>query len=252
MKICRFTHAGVVSFGRLEGDQIRICKGDLPAQLDVTEEAVPLHSVKLLAPLIPGKIVAVGRNYAEHAREMGNDATDEEPLLFMKPPSSVISPDESIVRPAISRRVDYEGELGVVIGRQTRNLSDSEDPLSRVLGYTCVNDVTARDLQKKDVQFTRGKGFDTFCPLGPWIETELDPTRLKIETRVNGQVRQQGNTRDMIFSVSYLIRFVASIMTLLPGDLLTTGTPAGVGPLASGDIVEVEVESIGVLRNPVV
>jgi 2-keto-4-pentenoate hydratase/2-oxohepta-3-ene-1,7-dioic acid hydratase in catechol pathway len=252
MKICRFVRNGATSMGRLEGESIAVCAGESFQRIETTGEVIPLAGVKLLAPCLPSKIVAVGRNYAEHAREMGHASLDEEPLIFLKPPSSIIAPGDRIVRPAISRRVDYEGELGVVIGRAAWNIPEGENPLAYVYGYTCVNDVTARDLQKKDVQFTRGKGFDTFCPFGPWIETDLDPTNRNITTRVNGQVRQQGNTRDMLFSVAHLIRFVASIMTLIPGDLITTGTPAGVGPLVAGDVVEVEVEGIGILRNPVV
>ncbi len=251
MKLCRFNRNGVLSIGRLEGEMIRVCKGELAGRMEATGETVPLGQTKLLAPTTPSKIIGIGRNYVEHAREMGNAAPDAEPLIFLKPPSSVISPGDSIVLPKISQRVDHEGELGVVIGQTARNIPESGDPLRYVLGYTCVNDVTARDLQKRDVQFTRGKGFDTFCPFGPWIETELDPGSLKIETRVNGQTRQQGNTADMIFAVGRLIRFLASIMTLYPGDLIATGTPAGVGPLSSGDLVEVEVERIGTLRNPV-
>lgn len=169
----------------------------------------------------------------------------------MKPPSAVISPGEDIVLPAILKRVDHEAELGVIIGRRARNIAEEEDPLTYILGYTCVNDVSARDLQKKDVQFTRAKGFDTFCPLGPWIETDLDPARVTVIGRVNGEVRQQAPTSEMIFPVSYLVRFLAGIMTLMPGDLICTGTPAGVGPLAPGDVVEIEVEGVGVLRNPV-
>jgi 2-keto-4-pentenoate hydratase/2-oxohepta-3-ene-1,7-dioic acid hydratase in catechol pathway len=252
MKLCRFSRNGVHSIGRLEGEKIRVCKGDLLGRMEATKETVPVGEVKLLAPTTPTKIIGIGRNYAEHAKEMGSVAQDAEPLIFLKPPSSVISPGESIVLPLSSQRVDHEGELGVVIGQIARSIPETADPLGYVLGYTCVNDVTARDLQKRDVQFTRGKGFDTFCPFGPWIETELDPGGLKIETRVNGQTRQKGNTVDMIFPVHKLIRFLASIMTLYPGDLIATGTPAGVGPLAPGDVVEVEVERIGILSNPVV
>ena len=251
MKLCRFNRNGVLLAGRLEGEMIRVCKGTLPGRMEPTGETVALGEVKLLAPTVPTKIIGIGRNYLEHAREMGSAARDAEPLIFLKPPSAIISPGEAIVLPKSSQRIDHEGELGVVIGQTAHHIPEAGDPLSYVLGYTCVNDVTARDLQKRDVQFTRGKGFDTFCPFGPWIETELSPKALSIETRVNGQVRQRGNTSDMIFPVATLIRFLASIMTLYPGDLIATGTPAGVGPLSSGDVVEVEVERIGILRNPV-
>jgi len=206
--------------------------------------------MKLLQPIVPSKIVCVGRNYREHAAELGNKVPDE-PLLFLKAPSAVIASGDEIVLPAASQQVEHEGELGVVIGRIARNIPSDEDPLKYVLGYTCVNDVTARDLQRKDVQFTRGKSFDTFCPVGPWIETELDPTAVAVETRLNGEVKQKGNTADMAFPVSFLIRYISEIMTLYPGDLIATGTPAGVSRMKQGDTVEVEVAGIGVLRNQV-
>ena len=176
----------------------------------------------------------------------------DEPLLFLKAPSAIISSGQEIVLPSASRQVEHEGELGVVIGRLARNISSGEDPLSYVLGYTCVNDVTARDLQRKDVQFTRSKSFDTFCPVGPWIETDIDPQNVTVETRLNGEVKQKGNTADMAFPVAFLIRYISEIMTLYPGDLIATGTPAGVSRMKSGDTVEVEVSGIGVLRNRVV
>jgi len=209
-----------------------------------------LDEVKLLPPVTPSKIVCVGRNYREHAAELGNKMPDE-PLLFLKAPSAVIASDDKIVLPSASQQVEHEGELGVVIGRVARNLSSSDDPLSYVFGYTCVNDVTARDLQRKDVQFTRGKSFDTFCPVGPWIETELDPRTAGVETRLNGEVKQKGNTADMSFPVAFLITYISEIMTLYPGDLIATGTPAGVSRMNHGDTVEVEIAGIGVLRNRV-
>ncbi len=214
------------------------------------EGKLPLAEVKLLAPVVPSKIVCVGRNYREHAAELGNKMPDE-PLLFLKAPSAVIGSDEQIELPNASQQVEHEGELGVVIGRTAHNLSQHEDPSSYVFGYTCVNDVTARDLQRKDVQFTRGKSFDTFCPVGPWIETNIDPSNVAVETRLNGEVKQKGNTADMAFPVSFLIRYISEIMTLYPGDLIATGTPAGVSRMKHGDTVEVEVAGIGVLRNPV-
>ena len=207
--------------------------------------------MKLQEPIRPSKIVCVGRNYREHAAELGNKMPDE-PLLFLKAPSAIILSGDEIVLPSASQQVEHEGELGVVIGRIGRNIASHEDPLSYVLGYTCVNDVTARDLQRKDVQFTRGKSFDTFCPVGPWIETDIDPSNVAVETRLNGEVKQKGNTADMAFSVAFLIRYISEIMTLYPGDLIATGTPAGVSRMKSGDTVEVEVSGIGVLRNHVV
>lgn len=206
--------------------------------------------MKLNEPIRPSKIVCVGRNYREHAAELGNKMPDE-PLLFLKAPSAIISSGDEIVLPSASQQVEHEGELGVVIGRVARNIPSDEDPLSYVLGYTCVNDVTARDLQRKDVQFTRGKSFDTFCPVGPWIETDIDPSNVAVETRLNGEVKQKGNTADMAFPVAFLIRYISEIMTLYPGDLIATGTPAGVSRMKSGDTVEVEVAGIGVLQNRV-
>lgn len=215
-----------------------------------TEEAVPLAEVTLLAPVAPSKIVCVGRNYRDHAAELGNKMPDE-PLLFLKPPSAIISSEDSIVLPKASQQVEHEGELGVVMGRKASGLNEDDDALSYVLGYTCVNDVTARDLQRKDVQFTRGKGFDTFCPVGPSIVAGLDPENLVVTTRVNGIVKQRGQTSDMAFPVAFLIRYISNIMTLLPGDLIATGTPAGVSAMKPGDVVEVEIDEIGILRNTV-
>jgi 2-keto-4-pentenoate hydratase/2-oxohepta-3-ene-1,7-dioic acid hydratase in catechol pathway len=207
--------------------------------------------MKILEPIRPSKIVCVGRNYREHAAELGNKMPDE-PLLFLKAPSALIASGDEIVLPDASQQVEHEGELGVVIGRVARNIPSGEDPLSYVLGYTCVNDVTARDLQRKDVQFTRGKSFDTFCPAGPWIETSIDPGNVIVETRLNGEVKQKGNTADMAFPVDFLIRYISEIMTLYPGDLIATGTPAGVSRMKPGDVVEVEISGIGVLRNHIV
>ena len=204
---------------------------------------------KLVAPVTPTKIVCVGRNYAEHAKELGNEAPSE-PLLFLKPPSAILDPDGTIVRPPISQSVQHEGELAIVIGKEAKNVK-AENWREYVLGFACANDVTARDLQKKDVQFTRGKGFDTFCPIGPCIETELDVSSLRVQVRVNGETRQNGSTSQMIFSCAFLVEYISAIMTLMPGDVILTGTPSGVGPLNAGDTVEVEVEGIGVLRNVV-
>jgi len=251
MKICRFEAGGAVLVGRIEGRSVRACSGSVVHPARPTGEVFPLEAVRLLAPVKPGKIIGIGRNYADHARELGNEAPKEDPLVFLKPPSSVISPGETILMPPVSQRVDHEAELGVVIGRRVSKLGEESNPLDCVLGYCCVNDVTARDLQKKDIQFTRAKGFDTFCPLGPCIETELDPSNVRVEARVNGNTRQSGSTQDLIFPVAALVRYLSWIMTLEPGDVIATGTPAGVGPLADGDVVEVEVEGVGTLSNPV-
>ena len=209
----------------------------------------PRGSVDLAAPVAPTKIIGVGRNYRAHAKELDN-AVPETPLFFLKPPAALIGPGDPIVLPPESRRVDYEGELAVVIARRARRVS-RESALTYVLGYTIANDVTARDLQKKDIQFTRAKGFDTFCPVGPCVVDGLDPGALTLTTRVNGEVRQNGHTSEMVFDVPTLIAEASRFTTLLPGDLILTGTPAGVGPLAAGDVVEVEISSIGTLQNPV-
>lgn len=213
-------------------------------------QRIPLREVALAAPVRPSKIVCVGRNYLEHAAELGNKMPDQ-PLLFLKPPSAVISDGETIELPPESQQVEHEGELGVVIGRTARLIGAEEDPLSYVLGYTCVNDVTARDLQRKDVQFTRAKSFDTFCPVGPCIVTDLDPSDLEVTTRVNGEIKQHGRTSGMAFPVPFLVEYISRIMTLNLGDLIATGTPAGVSQLKDGDTVEVEIPGIGVLRNRV-
>ncbi|HEX5707310.1 MAG TPA: fumarylacetoacetate hydrolase family protein [Pyrinomonadaceae bacterium] len=253
MKICRFIEkdSGRERFGVVEGGQVfPLREGATFEEFDGAreDEGLAVEDVRLLAPVRPSKIVCVGRNYREHAAELGNEMPAE-PLLFLKPPSSVIGPQDFIELPTVSERVEHEGELAVVIGRRASRLTDHEDPLRYVFGYTCVNDVTARDLQRKDVQFTRAKSFDTFCPVGPYVVTDLYPLDLRVETRVNGHVRQEGRTSQMAFPVPFLIRYVSQIMTLEPGDIISTGTPAGVGPMRDGDTVEVEVEGVGVLRN---
>jgi 2-keto-4-pentenoate hydratase/2-oxohepta-3-ene-1,7-dioic acid hydratase in catechol pathway len=215
-------------------------------------EPVAIDDAELLPPVQPSKIVCVGRNYREHAAELGHDAP-KEPLLFLKPSSALLAPEGEIRRPKISQRVDHEGELGVVIGRTCHQPAEDEDVRRYILGYTCLNDVTARDLQKTDDQWSRAKGFDTFCPVGPVVTDEVDPwAGLALETRLNGEVRQRGNTRDFIFALDIIIRHIAQAMTLFPGDLIATGTPAGVGPMAAGDKVEVSIEGVGTLRNSVV
>jgi 2-keto-4-pentenoate hydratase/2-oxohepta-3-ene-1,7-dioic acid hydratase in catechol pathway len=214
-------------------------------------EAIPLAEAALLPPIRPSKIVCVGRNYREHAAELGHDVPTE-PLIFLKATSALLSPGGTVRRPKLSQRVDHEGELGVVIGKTCYQPSADADIRQFILGYTCVNDVTARDLQNKDGQWSRAKGFDTFCPVGPLVTDEIDPwAGIDVETRVNGDVRQQGNTRDFIFPLDVVIRYIAQAMTLFPGDLIPTGTPAGVGPVVAGDVVEVSVEGVGALKNSV-
>jgi 2-keto-4-pentenoate hydratase/2-oxohepta-3-ene-1,7-dioic acid hydratase in catechol pathway len=255
MKFCQFMRPGYFGspspeFGLIEDEGLVMIHG---APWSGWQRASPGHitdDLPLLAPVNPRKIVCVGRNYAAHAAELGNEVP-KEPLIFLKPPSSIIGPDEPIVLPSFSQRVEHEGELAVVIGRRCSHLSDGDDPLSYIFGYTCLNDVTARDIQKNEVQFTRAKGFDTFCPIGPYIETDLDPTNVLVETRVNGTLRQSGNTSLMVYPIAFLVRWISRMMTLEPGDVIATGTPAGVGPLVAGDTVEVSIAGVGVLRNPV-
>ena len=225
----------------------------LAEQAEELPRPLKLDEVTLLTPLpLLSKIVCVGRNYREHAKELGNEVPTD-PLIFLKPPSAVISAGANIVRPKLSQNVHFEGELGVVIGKVCHKLPADADVRDYILGYTCVNDVTARDLQKKDGQWSRAKGFDTFCPIGPAISTGLDPWKgLKVQTRVNSEIKQDGTTADFIFQLDVVIRYISDAMTLLPGDVIATGTPAGVGPLVAGDTVEVTVEGIGTLRNPVV
>jgi 2-keto-4-pentenoate hydratase/2-oxohepta-3-ene-1,7-dioic acid hydratase in catechol pathway len=234
--------SGIVRRGRIEGNRIR----------DDAGGDHPLEGVRLLPPCAPSKIVCVGRNYFEHAQEFGNQPPPE-PLIFLKPPSSLIADGDSIIYPALSERVDFEGELGVVIGRRARGVREAE-ALDHVFGYTIVNDVTARDLQRKDGQWTRGKGFDTFCPTGPWIvpgdEVSLDG--LRVRTTLDGEVKQDAAVREMIFPVAVIIAYVTGFMTLEPGDLIATGTPSGVGPMQPGSVVTVEIDGIGALRNRVV
>ncbi|HKW60957.1 MAG TPA: fumarylacetoacetate hydrolase family protein [Candidatus Acidoferrum sp.] len=255
MRICRYVPRNTAStptprYGLIEGENVFEITGLPWSQWTRGAHSSPLAHVRLLAPVEPSKIVCVGRNYAAHAAELGNEVP-KEPLIFLKPSTSIIGPEESIVLTKYSKQVEHEGELGLVVARRCSHLRDSDDALSYLLGFTCLNDVTARDLQKSDVQFTRGKGFDTFCPIGPHIETDLDSSSQVVETRVNGVVRQSGNTSLMIYPVPFLVRWISRMMTLLPGDVIATGTPAGVGPLIADDTVEVTVSGVGVLRNPV-
>jgi len=263
MKYCRFqlgdqTHYGLIESSAGE-DRITRVLLKPPQEADGDTNDLPtkwmdhlsLAEATLLAPVQPSKIVCVGRNYREHAAELGHDVPTE-PLIFLKPPSSLLAPGQNIRRPGISQRTDYEGELGVVIGKACYRLA-TDDVRPYILGYTCVNDFTARDLQNKDNQWARAKGFDTFCPVGPIATDEIDPWNgVGVETRVNGQIRQQGNTRDFIFGLDVILRYISQVMTLGPGDLIATGTPQGVGPVVAGDVIEVSVEGVGTLRNSVV
>ena len=250
MKLVRFRHGNRIATGSVERDFVRPLQGTFFEGPVPTGEEVPLSAVRLLAPVIPSKIVAVGRNYAEHAEEMGGDVP-EEPVIFLKPSTAVIGPGDPIPYPRGTGRVDHEAELGVVVGRLARHVR-LEEAGGYILGYLCGNDVTARDLQRKDGQWTRSKSFDGFCPLGPWVETDLDPGDLAVECRVNGETRQAARTSRLTFGPGELIEFISAVMTLLPGDVILTGTPAGVGPMAVGDRVEIDIEGIGVLANEVV
>jgi 2-keto-4-pentenoate hydratase/2-oxohepta-3-ene-1,7-dioic acid hydratase in catechol pathway len=262
MKYCRFQLDDHAEYGLVESiagkEEItrRILKspyegGDLEDLPSKAVSRIPLDGARLLVPVEPSKIVCVGRNYREHAAELGNEVPLE-PLIFLKPPSSLLASGQTIRRPRISERTDYEGELAAVIGRPCYKPAADEDLRPYVLGYTALNDFTARDLQRKDGQWTRGKGFDTFCPVGPVVTDEIDPwAGVEVETRVNGEVRQHGNTRDFVFPLDVILRYIAAVMTLVPGDLVATGTPEGVGPVIAGDVVEITIGGMGTLRNPV-
>jgi 2-keto-4-pentenoate hydratase/2-oxohepta-3-ene-1,7-dioic acid hydratase in catechol pathway len=251
MRLVRVARPDGPAFGLVRDDLVILLDGHPFAPFELTDQVAPLDRVRLLAPVLPSKVLCVGRNYLKQAAELGNEVPPE-PLIFLKPATSVIGPGEHIRLPALSDDVQHEAELAVIIGRLTRKVA-VEEALGAVLGYTCANDVTARDLQRSDGQWTRGKGFDTFCPLGPWIETELDPAAgLAVRCTVDGEVRQDGSTADLLFDVAQLVAYCAAFTTLLPGDVLLTGTPAGVGPLHDGNQVNVSVEGIGELTNPVV
>jgi 2-keto-4-pentenoate hydratase/2-oxohepta-3-ene-1,7-dioic acid hydratase in catechol pathway len=250
VRIARFSHQDAIRYGIVDGTELVVLAGDpMFAGYETTGERVPVADVALLAPVIPrSKVVCVGKNYADHAAEMGGEAP-KEPLLFFKPNTAVIGPNDSIVRPPQSERTDYEGELAVVIGRIAKNVPAAQ-ALDYVFGYTIANDVTARDLQKSDGQWARAKGFDTFCPLGPAIETEFDAASATLTTRLNGDVVQQAPISDMIHSIPDVIAHASAAFTLLPGDVILTGTPAGIGAFGAGDVVEVEITGLGILRNP--
>ena len=249
MRVVRFRSGKRERVGVMEGAAIRAVEEDEAGAHYMTDDTYALAEVHLLAPCWPSKIVAVGLNYKDHADETGMQIPAE-PLLFLKPSSAVLEPGGEIVLPDMSKRVDYEGELAVVMGRDAKGVKPEEVD-EYILGYTCINDVTARDLQLADIQFTRAKGFDTFAPLGPWIETEVRPDDLRLETRVNGEVKQASSTAHLAYKVPELVSYISRIMTLFAGDVIATGTPAGIGPLTSGDVVEVEIEGIGVLLNRV-
>lgn len=251
MRFVRFRDkAGAAQFGWVYEDKVGLLEGDMFSEYQRLEAELPLAELTLLAPVLPGKVICVGRNYAAHAAE--HDAeVPEYPLIFMKPPSAVIGPGDPIRLPPQSRRVEHEGELAVVIGKRGRWLQP-DNALDVVFGYTIANDVTARDLQRQDGQWTRGKGFDTFCPVGPWIDTSFDPADSMLACHVNDELRQMAPTRDMIFSISDLLVFISSVMTLEPGDLILTGTPAGVGALTPGDQVSVKIDRLGELSNPII
>jgi 2-keto-4-pentenoate hydratase/2-oxohepta-3-ene-1,7-dioic acid hydratase in catechol pathway len=249
MRLVRFLARGKPAWGIVTGDELAELDGDFFTPFKTLKTGHAFSQVKLLPPCSPSKIVAVGLNYRDHAHELGL-AVPGEPVIFLKPATTIIGPGESVICPAVSSRVDYEAELGVVLKDRTRNISPEEAP-GHILGYTCANDVTARDLQKKDGQWTRAKSFDTFCPVGPWIETDLDPGDLLIQSYLNGERRQSSRTSQLIFNVHELVSFISGIMTLEPGDLIITGTPAGIGPMKPGDEVEVRIEGIGSLKNRV-
>jgi 2-keto-4-pentenoate hydratase/2-oxohepta-3-ene-1,7-dioic acid hydratase in catechol pathway len=260
MKYCRISTNEGPRFGLIEivNGQEQIIQtapdGPLPVWAATAQgRPIPLSEARLLAPVSPSKIVCVGRNYRDHAKELGNEVPVE-PLTFLKPPSSVIAPGENIVLPvSLSERIEYEGELAVVIGRKCRKIGVNEDVRPYILGSTCANDVTARDLQRKDNQWTRAKGFDTFCPVGAFVTDQIDPwAGVQVETRLNGEIRQSASTSLFIFPLDVVLRYISQVMTLLPGDLILTGTPAGVGPLSHGDRVDVSIEGVGTLSNPVV
>lgn len=250
MRIVRYTDGGSPAWGVLENQEVRAATGEPFVDLVAGEVVGSLDEVRLLAPVAPTKVICVGRNYKEHAAEFGNPVPTE-PLLFLKPPSSIVGPGDDVIYPDLSQRVDHEGELIVVIGRTAERVSRA-DAMSVVGGYTCGNDVTARDIQKSDGQWTRGKGFHTFCPLGPWVETDYDPSDVRVAASVNEDIRQDGRTRDMIFDIPFLIEYISRFTRLEVGDAIMTGTPEGVGPVEVGDTMTVEVEGLGALSNPVV
>jgi 2-keto-4-pentenoate hydratase/2-oxohepta-3-ene-1,7-dioic acid hydratase in catechol pathway len=249
MKIVRFMVSGYSHYGILTGDRVQQLSVDPFERIRPTDKFFKFDDIRLLAPCRPSKIVAIGINYSSHASEFKHDLPDS-PLMFLKPATAVIGPGDHIIYPSLSNQVDFEGELGIVIGKKAHRIAP-RDAIRYVLGYTCFNDVTARDLQKKDGQWTRAKGFDTFAAIGPWIETDIEPSNLKIEARLNGETKQSATTADLIFPVAQLVSSVSRVMTLLPGDVIASGTPGGVGPMQPGDTVEIQIAGIGILVNHV-
>lgn len=250
LHLYRIQHEEKVAYAILLNDRFLFVNADRPQTPVSGENAVPMEECRILNPTLPSKIIGVGLNYRDHAEER-KKPIPKEPLLFLKPPSALLKPEESILLPEASKRVDPEGELAIVIGRITSKLDSPDSARNCILGYSCFNDVTARDLQDQDVQFTRAKGFDTFAPYGPCIAIGADPADLAITTRVNGQIRQNSRTSQLIFPPDYLVWYISNIMTLLPGDVIATGTPSGIAPVSTGDSIEIEIESIGILRNTV-
>lgn len=254
MKVCRYSFANQTSWGVCKEDLIyplgNFCFDNGSADFNKSGKLIPKDEVKFLPPVAPSKIVCVGRNYAEHAAELGNEVPPE-PLLFLKAPSALITDGDRIIIPRQTEQVEHEGELAIVIGRACKDLTENDNPFDYIFGYACLNDVTARDLQRRDVQFARAKSFDSFCPIGALIETELNVADIRLTTRINGVIKQDGRTSQMVFPVPFLIRYISNQMTLTAGDVIATGTPAGVSKLENGDICEVEIEGIGTLQNPV-
>jgi len=249
MKIARVARGGAISFAVIEGDEVAELDGPPIGGLRFTGNRAPLADVRLLAPVLPSKVIAVGLNYPSVAESIGMPLPSE-PLISLKPSTSVIGPEDPIRKPRDVEILDHEAELAVVVNGLVRN-ADEETATQAILGYTCANDLTSRDLREREGQWTRAKGYDSFCPLGPWIETDVEPLGLRLRARVNGEVRQDANTKEMVFGPVQLVSFVSHVMTLLPGDVISTGTPLGVGAVEPGDVVEIEIEGIGVLRNPV-
>ncbi len=248
MRLGRISYQGRTFYGVFEGEKIKLLEGfPVGGEFVFSGQKVPLSETRLLSPCQPTKIIALGLNYRDHALEL-NLPLPREPLIFLKPPSAVIGPEETILIPPESKRVDYEAELAVVIGKKARRVRP-EEAWDYILGYTCFNDVTARDLQKKDGQWSRAKSFDTFAPIGPWIETELDPKDLRVRSYLNGKLKQDSSTKELVFPVPEIVSFVSNIMTLFPGDVIATGTPPGIGPLSPGDVIEIEIQGIGRLKN---
>lgn len=250
MKIFRFKHEMKSRYGVLKEENLFPLKGSIFKNFTLEAEGIPISEVSLLPPVKPTKIVAVGVNYKNHAMERGR-SIPEEPLVFLKPSSAVIGPNDIIIYPKMAKRVDYEGELALIIKKRAHLIRDNENVEDYILGYSCFNDITARDLQEKDGQFTRAKSFDTFASVGPCISTDIDPARARIKTFLNGKLKQSTSTKNLIFSVPHVVKFISEIMTLYPGDIITTGTPAGVGPMFPGDRVDVQIEGIGILSNTV-